>query len=265
MKKSYKHIGTCIFCGKSEPEVTFWKRPHTLPKTMGGRTIGFDICDDCNFFFGTIDKSMHPYLAVEVCLKEILNVTKYLTDMWHAQIEGLEALPILDSIYFSIYQKENRIKFRKSFASTLSFVRVFTRCFKRGLYEIFLQEYHRQTKDGLNPQFDAIRRFARYNEGDIPVWHMQYNRGIHFCVDESDGPLVPINDKALNEIRDYGMFSLCLRGFWFYLAVIPMAYEKGMIYLKRENDARSTWVFRGIERLDDIHQIDFTLSRFNRL
>ena len=44
-----------------------------------------------------------------------------------------------------------------------------------------------------------------------------------------------------------------------------MAYEKGMIYLKRENDARSTWVYRGIERLDDIHQIDFTLSRFNRL
>ena len=264
MKKSYKHIGTCIFCGKSEPIVTFYHRPHTLPKSMGGRTIGFDVCDDCNCYFGTPDMTVEPHLSIEVCIKEILNVTDYLTRMNTAQLEG-KLLPLLKSKYFSIYQSEYLVRFKPTFESSPEFISAYTECFKRGLYEIFLQEYHRQTKDGLNPMFDDVRRYARYGEGHLPVWIMQYNPiGIHFCMDESRGSLIPINEKAMDNIRDYGIFSLCIRGFWFYLAVTPKAKENGMGYLRRENDARSTWVFRGLEWLDDIHQIDFTLSRFNR-
>ncbi len=264
MKRVYKQIGTCIFCQRCEPDVTFRNRPHTLPKSMGGRTIGFDVCDNCNRYFGTPDMAAEPHLSVEVCIKEILNVTDYLTRMNTAQQEG-EILPFLKSKYFSIYQSEYLVRFKPAFESSSEFISSFTDCFKRGLYEMFLQEYHRQTKDGMNPMFDMVRRYARYGEGNLPVWHMQYNPiGIHFCLDESRGPLIPINKKAINDIHEYGIFSMCLRGFWFYLAVTPLANEKGMICLKRENDARSTWVFRGIERLDDIHQLDFTLSRFNR-
>lgn len=42
------------------------------------------------------------------------------------------------------------------FLSTIGFKRVFTRCFKRGLYELFLQEYHRQTGNGLDERFDGV-------------------------------------------------------------------------------------------------------------
>ena len=265
MIKSYKHIGICIFCQKSEPEVTFRTRPHTIPQAMGGKQIGFDVCDECNHYFGTIDMNIQPHLAVETCVKEVLNVTKYLIDMSQAQHRG-EELPILKSIYFSIYQKKSLIRFRRTFESTVSFTRTFTRCFKRGLYEMFLQEYHRQTKDGLNPQFDAIRRFARYNEGNLPVWHLQFNpgMGIHFSTDESKGLEIPMNDKVIADIRDYGMFPLLIRGFWFYLAVTPKANEMWMQYQKKKKkELTSGAIFRGVEWLEDIHQVDFTLRRFN--
>lgn len=131
---------------------------------------------------------------------------------------------------------------------------------------MFLQEYHRQTKDGLNPQFDAIRRFARYNEGNLPVWHLQFNPGmdIHFSTDESKGLEIPMNDKVIADIRDYGMFPLLIRGFWFYLAVTPKANEMWMQYLYQETkELTSGAIFRGVEWLEDIHQVDFTLRRFN--
>lgn len=260
----YINIGTCIFCKRGEPEVTFRTRPHTIPQTMGGRKIGVDVCDECNHYFGTVDKQIQPHMAIETCVKEVLNVTQYLTEMPKAQQEGKE-LPYLKSIYFAIFQKEHVIRFKRAFASTPSFVRTYTRCFKRGLYEMFLQEFHRQTGRGLESRFEAIRRFARYNEGDIPVWHMQYNRiGLHFGMDESNGVTIPINDKALHDIEEYGIFTLIIRGFWFYLAVAPMPMTTYLAYLKQENDEMAFGaIFRGVEWLDDIHQIDFTLSRFS--
>ena len=264
MKKTYKNIGKCIFCKRSEPEVSFRTRPHTIPQTMSGRSIGVDVCDECNHYFGTVDVQIQPHMAVETCVKEILNVTQYLTEMTKAQSEGKE-LPYLKSIYFAIFQKEHVIRFKRAFASTPSFVRTYTRCFKRGLYEIFLQEFHRQTGRGLEPQFDAIRRFARYNEGDIPVWHMQYNRiGVHFGFDESKGLAIYITHEAINDIEEYGMFAMLIRGFWFYLVVAPKSMPSYLAYLKRENDELASGaIFRGVELLEDIHQIDFTLSRFS--
>lgn len=265
MSKTYKDIGVCLFCKKSEPEVTFKERPHSVPKKMGGRNIGFDICDECNHYFGTVDKTITPNLAVEVCVKEILNLTKYIVDMAQAKNRE-ETLPYHRSIYFNVFQGKNLIQFKRQFSTKRSFEFQFTRCFKRGLYEIFLQEYHRQTRNGLNEQFDTIRQFARYNQGDLPVWHMQYNMiGLHPVCDESTGLEIPISSEDIEDINNYGIFRLFIRGFWFYLAVVPRTNDVYMKYLKQENDnlARGS-VFRGIILLENILQVDFTLSRFNR-
>lgn len=265
MRKTYTKIGTCIFCGRSAPEVTFVAQPHTMPKAMGGRTIGVDVCDDCNHYFGSIDKTKRPPLSPEICVKEILNVTEYLVDMAKVEKSGT-VLPRLRSIYFSIYQKQNLIWFKRSFESTPAFHHAFTHCFKRGLYEMFLQEYHRQTGKGLDAQFDKVRRFARYDEGDLPLWHMQYNMaiGLHFSLDESKGLSLPISDNALKDIDEYGMFSFLIRGFWFYLAVTPKAQKKHEEYLMMQNRALQGSIFHGVVLLEDINQIDFALSRFHR-
>lgn len=69
----YINVGTCIFCKRQEPEVTFRTRPHTIPQKMGGRNIGVDVCDECNHYFVTADKTLHPALTIEVCVKEVMD------------------------------------------------------------------------------------------------------------------------------------------------------------------------------------------------
>ena len=260
----YINVGTCIFCKRQEPEVTFRTRPHTIPQKMGGKNIGVDVCDECNHYFGTADKTLHLALTIEVCVKEVMELTKYLTDMVQVQNKG-ESLPQHRSIYFNVYQKEHKIVIKKCFLSTVGFKRVFTRCFKRGLYEFFLQEYHRQTGNGLDLRFDAIRRFARYNEGNVPVWHLQFNpgMGIHFVTDESNGLEIPMSEAGIKDIEEYGMFCLLMRGFVFYLAVTPKAETMWRPYLKQENDQMRGGIYRGVELLEDIQQVDFMLSRFS--
>lgn len=176
-----------------------------------------------------------------------------------------ESLPQHRSIYFNVYPKEHKIVIKKCFLSTVGFKRVFTRCFKRGLYEFFLQEYHRQTGNGLDLRFDAIRRFARYNEGNVPVWHLQFNpgMGIHFVTDESNGLEIPMSEAGIKDIEEYGMFYLLMRGFVFYLAVTPKAETMWRPYLKQENDQMRGGIYRGVELLEDIQQVDLMLSRFS--
>lgn len=48
--EKYIKTGKCIWCGKEEPEATFYTEPHILPHSLGGLEIGFDICDECNHY-----------------------------------------------------------------------------------------------------------------------------------------------------------------------------------------------------------------------
>lgn len=80
MKRRYTHIGKCIFCKCEEPKVSFFHRPHILPKSMGGEIIGVDICDECNKYFGSSDILIKepPKWSIEVCVKEIIGIARYL-------------------------------------------------------------------------------------------------------------------------------------------------------------------------------------------
>ena len=51
--KQYKETAKCIWCGQMEPKVSFATAPHILPRRLGGTEIGFDVCDECNHYFGT--------------------------------------------------------------------------------------------------------------------------------------------------------------------------------------------------------------------
>ena len=66
--QKYVNTGKCIWCGRAEPEVTFLTEPHVLPRRLGGKEIGFDVCDECNHYFGTAQKG-RP--AIDVAFKEI--------------------------------------------------------------------------------------------------------------------------------------------------------------------------------------------------
>lgn len=65
----------CIWCSKTEQTVTFHKPAHTFPQSMGGKNICENVCDLCNKFFGDKESG---FPAVEIALKEILNLSKYI-------------------------------------------------------------------------------------------------------------------------------------------------------------------------------------------
>ena len=76
-RKEYVNKGKCIWCLKTKPDVEFLTKPHTIPRTLNPNNIGFDICDSCNSFFGSDDKSGKVTFSIDKVLKEFFNVHKF--------------------------------------------------------------------------------------------------------------------------------------------------------------------------------------------
>ena len=142
---------------------------------MGGTIIGFDICDDCNEYFGSSDELIlsPPRFAVEVCVKEVMNISRH---FFLKQFKKKKEK--LSSMLFNYYDSKNLLEFKQRNWQTYDFQSFFARQFKRGIFELFLQAYHYRTGNGLDSKFDCIRRFARYNEGDAKLFYV-FNRGIY--------------------------------------------------------------------------------------
>ena len=149
----------CIWCGKTEPEVSFRAAPHIVPHNLGSDDIGFDVCDDCNHYFGTATRGVP---SCDLAFKEIFNA------FWifgHNLDENTHKR--FSSVFFNYYHSKRTIKVRSNFNS-----RVITRQFKRSLYEVFLQKYHQVTGNGNHPMFEMVRQFARHNVGNPHVFYV---------------------------------------------------------------------------------------------
>ena len=257
MKKEYIKKGKCIFCGKTSPDVTFFNRPHTTPHSLGSDRIGFDICDCCNHFFGEPDKTMHPRIAEETSVKEIFGVIRFMLNL---EREGHEE-DQLKSRYFNFWRSRNVLQFKSSFSGKPNFKRVFTKQFKRGLYELFLQEYHLATENGLDSRFDIVRRFARYGTGNLPVWHLQTR--IMLIEANLAVPKLSFTQSSVDDINTYGFYSMYLWGFRFYLEVTPLADLTREVYLRDQAKKVNVggFVVKDMILLQDIEQVDFTLRQ----
>ena len=257
MRKEYIRKGRCIFCEKSAPEVTFFDKPHTTPQSLGSNRIGFDVCDDCNHFFGSPDSSMCPRIAVETSVKEIFGIIRFLLQL---DTDGHEQ-DRLKSIYFNYWRGRSTLQIKRGFSSSSSFRRVFIKQFKRGLYELFLQEYHAQTENGLDSRFDKVRKYARYGYGDLPVWHLQTRMMI--VENDLSVPKLTFTQHLLDDIDNYGFYSMYLWGFWFYLEVTPRAELTRYVYLHRLANEINVggFVVKDMVPLTDIEDIDFTLRQ----
>jgi hypothetical protein len=253
----YTEKGKCIFCLRESPEASFKKKPHTMPKSLGSNSIGFDICDECNHYFGGPDALSTPHLNIEECVKEVFGMTKHLLNV---QKDDKYAQHKLSSRYFEYWHSHSKIKIKSSFKYNPNFVKTFTNQFKRGLYEMFLQEYHKATQNGLDSRFDEIRNYARYNKGSIPVYYM-LNNGVYLLEKNTINPDFRFSENQYQHINDYGFYSLLLWGHWFFLEVTPRARLCRDTYLIREvrNLIGSGFVYRGCIELKSINDIDFTL------
>lgn len=254
----YIEVGKCIWCHRIKPECTFLNQPHTIPKSLGGQTIGFDICDECNDFFGKANASSIAKISLEVSLKEIFNIIRFLLDQ---RPKDKDSYKRLKSVFFSYRHSESRVVINKKFKRDMIFQQEFARNFKRAMYEIFLQEYHCNTKKGLDMQFESIRRFARFNQGNIPL-HYVVNRGVYLVPKDNVIPKLNFNQNEIEQIETYGFYTLHWYSHYFFLEVTPRAdLCRDVFFQKQVKDLGiGGFVFEKIIPVEYITQIDFTLQ-----
>ena len=245
----FTRTGKCIWCGKTLPDVSFKRKPHIVPKSLGGSEIGVDVCDDCNHFFGT---SANGSPSMDLAFKEVFNAFntfgKDLTS---------ETWKTYKSNYFSYYHGSGTIKRKKSFD-----LEVFTRQFKRSLYEIFLQEYHYRTNKGNDAFFDFVRKFARYGIGDLRVYYAFNN----MLFTPSNIFQIPMSDTVIKEMYDYGVFQFWFMGHVFYLEINPLVFNLYEAFYLTIKAAKTLLPILGNEKiikLENVMDLDFFLQRFN--
>jgi len=259
-KKEYIRKGKCIWCLKTKPEVEFYTQPHTIPKKLNSHNIGFDICDSCNKFFGSDNKLDKVTYSIDKVLKELFNVHKFLLN----NNKNSNSWKTFKSQFFNYYHTSKTLKLNIDYRRNIPYANQLTRKFKRGIYNIFLQEYHRNTGNGLDSKFDRIREFVRHDSGDIPLYYLRNSNGIRLTEDLETPHELPFNDYVLEIIDKFGFYQLSLTGLNFYVAVTEKA-NSNFDYLIKDSHQQigSGFIFDKLIELKKISQIDFTLRNWN--
>lgn len=259
-KKEYIRQGKCIWCLKSKPEVAFFTKPHTIPKRLNAHNIGFDICDSCNNFFGSDNKLDKVTYSIDKVLKEFFNVHKFLL----SNNKDSNSWRRFRSQFFSYYHTSKTLKLNIDYRRNASYANQLTRKFKRGVYNIFLQEYHRNTESGLDKRFDRLRDFVRHDRGELPLYYLKSSNGVRITEDLKIPHELPFNDHVLEIIDNYGFYQLRMTGLNFYVAATEKA-SSNFDYLISDSRKQigSGFVFKELIELKKLSEIDFTLRNWN--
>ncbi|GGX33546.1 HNH endonuclease [Aquimarina muelleri] len=259
-KKEYIRKGKCIWCLKSKPEVEFYTKPHTIPKKLNSHNIGFDICDSCNSFFGSDNKLDKVTYSVDKVLKEFFNVHKFLLN----NKKDSNSWKKFKSQFFNYYHTSKTLKLKIDYRRNATYINQLTRKFKRGIYNIFLQEYHRNTENGLDNKFDKIREFVRYDIGELPLYYLKNSNGVKMTEDLDLSHGLPFNGYLIEILDKYGFYHLSMIGLNFYLEATEKAKLNLDYLIKDSNHLIGTgFVFKELIELKKLNEIDFTLRNWD--
>ena len=216
--KKMEKMKECIWCSRTEisKDTTFNNKAHTIPKALGGKQICENVCDSCNSFFGSPKKEFKG-TSIEIALKEVLNLSKYLLLQ---QIDQPPKNEKFKSQFFNLNfltsSNKYSIETKPRYGITKGFQELFGTLFRRGLYKVFLEERERQEKDGHNAKFDFIRAFARYGLGDCPIYVLKPKFEIlHFSVPDTLEPTIRFTEHSKKEEKEFGIYSYIIQGHTF--------------------------------------------------
>lgn len=207
--KEYIHTGECIWCKRGKPYVTFFTAPHIVPKSLGGTEIGFDICDDCNKYFGKCT-SENKTISIDLAFKEVFNACI------NSLGDRAEKLMPYSSALFHYNRAEDKIKLKRSFSLSH-----FTKQFKRALYEVFLQKYHQTFPDENLDRFEFVRKFARYG-CDNPTVFFAINKMIFHFDSTKDDIMLSMSDHQIDFMNRTGFYHFMFCGKHLFLEVLPI-------------------------------------------
>ena len=175
----------CLWCLETVPNVTFNKKAHTIPKSLGGQNFNQNVCDSCNEFFGFRVK----HYSIEEVLKEtfIISRQRLLVRTPKRKIGNFK------SRFFEIKERNGRrrLVIKTAFRFDDNSQKELCRYFKRGLYKMYFEELNRQINLGFEDKYKLIRNFARYDKGDLPVIYFSRAFGALFALmSEAETPVL---------------------------------------------------------------------------
>lgn len=199
----------CIWCSKKENVVTFNREAHTFPQSLEGKNVCVNICDSCNHYFGAPQPNLP---AVEVALKEVLNISRYLV-LYNKKVPKNKRFK---SQYFDFNWDSYVLKLKPTYNLKQGFQERLGRQFKRGIYKIFLEERERIKQDAHSEKFNFIREFSRYNFGEFPVYYMKPKFPILPVADGAfENPSLSFNSFSDKEEKEFGIYSYQIMGHTF--------------------------------------------------
>lgn len=250
----------CLWCLKSEPKVTFKKKAHTIPKSLGGVNFNKNVCDSCNEYFGNRDSNNNIY-SIEEALKETFNITrKRILD----SNKPKRKIGRFKSKYFEIKIKngEYKLDLKTSFKFSLEFQTEICRAFKRGLYKMFFEELNRQKNIGYEDKYDIIRQFARYNKGDLPVFYFLRKFGMIILTEKEVASPTLMFDRMKYLYSNEKFVEIEFLGHVFGFPISKYTsqeledYKIKSYYSKRE-------FFKGVVSIKRLIDVDITLNIMN--
>lgn len=250
----------CIWCLKTETEKAFNKQAHTIPRSLGGKMLNPNVCDECNEYFGSKGSDD---VAIEEAFKEAFVITKKRmqepSNLIHNPNKKTKRIK---SRYFEFYQKDGKssLKVKLSFKFLPGFQSKLCHYFKRGLYKIYLEELNRQFGLGFEPEYDFIREFARYNLGEYPVFYFERNAGIIMTLkDEIESPTI-IFDKMNYLLRGkYGFTEIEFMGHVFGFPTRRLYELEAHRYLRETKKLKQRF-FKGMKVIKYLTDIDLALK-----
>ena len=199
----------CIWCSRTEENVSFIKEAHTFPKSLGGNHICENVCDSCNHYFGSQNSNLP---AVEVVLKEILNVSRFfiLTNETTSKNNRYK------SAFFNINWKTKSMRLKPRFSLKKNFQEKLGRQFRRGIFKVYLEERESQKGDAHNSKFNFIREFARYDLNDYPIYYLVPKLPVLLVSDDiMTGPTLPFTDSIDQQEKQFGIYCNYIMGHTF--------------------------------------------------
>lgn len=257
MEQLEPEILKCLWCNLSEenPKITFKKKAHTIPQSLGGRFLCNNVCDRCNQYFGSPEYN-RP--SVEVVLREGFELTRHMT--FSTEKKKSNKYARFKSTFFKLNKTNKTFSLKPIYSIKNGFQASMARQFKRGLFKIFLEEYQRQTNKGMESRFDFIREFARYDLSDIPVLYMTPKLPILFYIEnEFIAPKLNFHQNLQKKIDNYEFYDLYIFGHGFLIPTHRnwnLSYERNIRKAKIDLDGRYI-EFKLIKSFEDV---DFSLK-----
>lgn len=244
----------CIWCSKEENVISFKKQAHTIPQSLGGKNVCKNVCDACNYYFGTRTAGMP---SVEIVLKEVLHLSQCIL------LRSTNEIIRHKSEFFDINKKTQKVTAKIKYSVRPSFQDMIVRQFKRGMYKVFLEERERQCGDAHTDRFNFIREFARYNLGDYPLFYAKpFNGVVMFSSPDAKNPEVRFSEYALEIDKEFRIFEFILLG---HNILIPTSKSYALNFAKFKQEAKTRPMLMGTEisEIKSINDLDITFQRLN--